>query len=377
MKSKLLLLLFCCFSVAVSAQKLLPLGDAIVAGDAAKVKQLLQTGIDPNQRQNGELPITLAIEANNKEIFDIIVSDARFKPNNVYTDINYGAGFSVQCRYTPLCNAVLSQNPYFVEKLLNKGASADHIITSSEVSSDNTIKNPDYSILILSLTFPYSEDSYKIVDMIEKKCVRFNVQFKTNDQNDPTSKSHFLKVALMSSMSEKYNPIIQRHLSRGYNMSYLEKPSKASLDLLRKTAGQKQVDFANRYMFTNYLDYAIVANNPGMVQWLLDKGVRHYRSDDKGAMLLHKTNNLEIIKLLVKKGVDINAQLPGSKFNIFMMRYKDMKSKDFEQLLKMGADLNQKDAMGKTVFDYLQTGLFMPRDMKKNIKLMKKHAGIK
>ncbi len=95
------------------------------------------------------------------------------------------------------------------------------------------------------------------------------------------------------------------------------------------------------------------------VQAYLASGGDIEARDDRGRTLLAvslRANKIEVAKLLVEKGADVNAtNLNGT--TIFMYAKTPLMGTGgfhtLEWLLKIGARINSKDKFGKTVLDYV------------------------
>lgn len=96
---------------------------------------------------------------------------------------------------------------------------------------------------------------------------------------------------------------------------------------------------------------AVDKNNTAIAEYLIDHGARVNYPEDMGPLQIapYISNNIEMVKLLIAKGADINAGIVGTALHrAIWMENKDI----FELLIQHGANVNVKDKWGYTPLSY-------------------------
>lgn len=350
------------------------LGKAILANDVAKVEQLLKNGANPNEKQDDDSPIGLAIRNENFEICDLIINNSKFKVNAVYTQTETGTGPLIKTTKTAISDAIKSNNAKLVKSLLEKGADVNVVVTMKEISSSTgkvLLLHPETCPLTLACSQKYTPATLEILEMVEPHFTNFKTKYKIHNQYD--HESEVISDCILSAQPEFYKSLINI-INRGYSVNYSIPLHKSTLDIAKQQKlPEASITALKNYGNTTVLDLAVMAGNKPLIEWLFDNGVKYEKAGDKGATLFTKTKDIEVIKLLVKRGIDINVLQPVSEINILQINIAQMETKDFEELLKMGADPNHKDKFGNTVQASVAKTPFLPKNVKKNIKLIDKY----
>ncbi|WP_200763379.1 ankyrin repeat domain-containing protein [Nitrosophilus alvini] len=104
------------------------------------------------------------------------------------------------------------------------------------------------------------------------------------------------------------------------------------------------------------LRYAVNRNaDIKTVEILIEAGANIYEIDEEGVGILDdsiKKGRLDIVKLLVQKGIDPNTTKRKSGFTPLMAAVSYGCEDIVEYLLEYGVDKNIKDSFNKTAFDY-------------------------
>ncbi|WP_264704369.1 ankyrin repeat domain-containing protein [Wolbachia endosymbiont (group B) of Apotomis betuletana] len=100
------------------------------------------------------------------------------------------------------------------------------------------------------------------------------------------------------------------------------------------------------------LHYAVDAKT---VRLLVEKGVNVNATDIGGYTALHLAvteKRLEIVRELIKSGADVNAEEYGSKCTPLHLACMVGKVEIVEELVEAGAEIEQADKFGMTAMDY-------------------------
>lgn len=345
------------------------LGKAIYLQDVAKVKALIDSGIDPNQSQNGDAPIGIAIRRNNMEIFKMIVNHPKFEVNKRYEERQLGDALHIFSK-SAIADAVNVANLEMVQTLLDKGADVDAVIRHTTVSSGQTFKEAETSVFLNTLLNTWSKDNNKIAELVEAKVKKPKMKLNTNNEFEGSVD----QIALcIKGAYPEYESVLISFIKRNFDVNFTIPVTDQSIKVLQSQGLTQQIDFLKKYGSRRLLDMAVESNRLKLSQWLIDNGAKIDKWGDKGGYLWNYASSIEMIKLLVKNGIDINTCSPGSNFNILQLNIKRLEPKDFEELIKMGADVHHKDAMGKSVRDHVPSAPLLPKNIKKNIKILEKY----
>ncbi len=366
--------------ISYGQEKTSKLEQAILSRDVKLVEQLLKEGADPNEMFKYDNAISLAIDKESKEIITALVNNDKFLINKRFKKYRISGNGYILYDTTPIHDLLQSSivDPELVKLFLSKGASVDVVTHVSDVFSTQTIPNGDEHPLLAALSREYSKESYEVANLVEQNVKNLKIKLKhINFVSDelPLATIYFCA-------SPKYNPIITRFLERSVDLNIIYQIDiKAAQAMIDKSATptkltSDQIKFMKLYGGERLIDAAVTKGNKELVKWFIDKGIKVPKGDDEGAVTMSHTNDIEMIKLLLSAGAKITATMPGSKFNILQMQIKQMEPEGFEELIKLGADPNHKDAMGLSVQEHISQSPFLPKNIKKNLKILAKYQSM-
>lgn len=362
------LLLALALSFSASSQTLV---QAFNNNNYDEFKKLLNSGTDLYQLYNGESVVGCVIRRDDPEIIDYVVNHPKFKVDKMYPTKHCGAGGCTFILQTAIYTAINNYNYDLVKTLLSKGPNVDYKVIVYAIEDGVRVDMQDRYLLADAFSIAPDDTSLEIARQIAERVKIFNLVINTHDNEKNTIP---LIAFLIQAIEDRaaYNPIFtDLFLRSGVDINYVI-PFNPNLDAYMKKIGlnQKQINYTKSYGFFRLVDEAVKCNNLELVQWFLDRGAKLEKTGDKCASVLYIAPSIAMVKLLVENGVDINTTLPESKFNILQRWIKEADPKDFEELLKMGANPNHKDAMGLSVQEHVMQGGFVPKNVKKNLKLL-------
>jgi hypothetical protein len=157
-----------------------------------------------------------------------------------------------------------------------------------------------------------------------------------NDGGGSNSKTLFNE--LFPSLKTRINDILQRALKEGYSLFVLI-ILKQELDI-------------DRSLFVNFFYTALVAGDSGTIKALSRMS---YSRDVRILYATVKGGHVEIAKLLLEKGADVNARNCSDRTALYVVAERghvDMA----KLLLEKGADPNARDCFGRTALQAAATG---------------------
>ncbi|WP_425384079.1 ankyrin repeat domain-containing protein [Wolbachia endosymbiont (group B) of Eupithecia inturbata] len=118
------------------------------------------------------------------------------------------------------------------------------------------------------------------------------------------------------------------------------------------------------------LHYAVDAKT---VKLLVEKGVNVNAADVKGYTALHLAvteKRLEIVRELIKSGADVNAEEYGNKCIPLHLACMVGEKEIVEELVKAGGEIEQEDEFGMTAMDYAKNSKEIAEVLKKETEKM-------
>ena len=120
------------------------------------------------------------------------------------------------------------------------------------------------------------------------------------------------------------------------------------------------------------LHYAVDAKT---VRLLVEKGVDVNAADVGGHTALHLAvteKRLETMRELIKSGANVNAEEYGNKCTPLHLACMVGKKEIVEELVKAGADIEQEDKFGMTAMDYAKNSKDVTEVLKKEVDRIEK-----
>lgn len=260
-----------------------PLMGAIKNESPDIVKFLLLKGADVNQRSEAKTPLSIAASVGNKEILELLISKG--------ADLNAIVYYGDNAYYTPLDRACNGGHFEIVKLLFSKGA---QIYTkSSKETLNHAIRFKHDEIADFLITNVYdieNEKSELLVDASVNGClktaltlikcgadVNYKISFDTRLFRGLVNR-HI--TALLKALENRHKEIAELLISLGANVNDMNRD------------GNTPLFYATG---TDFLDIA---------KMLIDKGA------DINASIINeaiKNHNLELIRILIERGADINS----------------------------------------------------------------------
>lgn len=120
------------------------------------------------------------------------------------------------------------------------------------------------------------------------------------------------------------------------------------------------------------LHYAVDAKT---VRLLVEKGVNVNAADARGYTALHLAvteKRLETVRELIKSGANVNAEEYGNKCTPLHLACMAGKVEIVEELVKAGGEIEQADKFGMTAMDYAKNSKEVTEVLKKEIDRIEK-----
>ncbi|MFT4314690.1 MAG: ankyrin repeat domain-containing protein [Wolbachia pipientis] len=120
------------------------------------------------------------------------------------------------------------------------------------------------------------------------------------------------------------------------------------------------------------LHYAVDAKT---VKLLVEKGVNVNAADVKGYTALHLAvmeKRLEIVRELIKSGANVNAEEYGNKCTPLHLACMLGEKEIVEELVEAGAEIEQADTFGMTAMDYAKNSKEVTEVLKKEMDRIEK-----
>jgi len=293
--------------------------EAVAAGDGSKTKELLQSGMDVNQVDDGgKSPLYLAA---NPKVAGLL--------------LDHGANIDMkdQIDQTPLYLAVAEEKNDLVEFLLSRKANPN-IATAGDMYSPLHLAACKGNLDLIEILIRYNANLYAVDDAEDfplhsalrcehSEAAKFLFQSMTREH------PFFFGTPLLEALQWHHHEVVPCLLSHGAD-----------------------VNAADNRQWTPFL-VAVAGGHKQMALFLLGKGARsdslHY--DWTALHLASHHGHLDLVKVLIDRGADVNAN-PGPRSGTPLHRAAVRNWVDvIKLLLEHGADPQIKDNEGKTPMD--------------------------
>ncbi len=290
------------------------------------VKLLLNAGAKPNISWNQRMPLSLAIAQNNEEVFDLLLKHGA-KP-----DMKNNGGI------TPLMSSVAMGRTKFTIRLLSIKQNIDTLDKQGQSILHYAAKSDDTHLVKLviaknpSINIQDKKGQTPLHHSVNKKSftsTRLLLTLKPNLEIKNKAGETVLALAISDSRKAKLIPLLIKH---GANVNQVK--SIYIADLLKDKWSN---NIAVAKLVLHKLSNVTILN-------------RERNSLVTLASLRKSNEAVELLKILVKKGADINYK-PSGKYNIgFRFTSKEKITLPFVQfLVKHGLDLKSKGDRGQSL----------------------------
>jgi len=308
----------------------------ILEDDFDKIKETIKKTENYKElNYNKKLLVSAIQNSSNKDLIQFFIDN---EENLNYENIS---------GKTPLFEALNKHNYYIADKILEKGADI------------NYVNSKNYNVLLYLKNSDDKPFNSQLIDYLVKKKVDINWKnWKGKTFIDCLIEDGNLKmIELFLNNIIFKNDLIISFILYGKNKFQI---SNDALNSIIKTENEKIL------INLNTIDTIIKENNIEMLNLILK--YKFFTSDDEllvsALQSSCKLKNIDILKILIEKGVNVNCKekdtliTPLINLTIFekKLNIKNMNERVyemFELLINAGADVNAKDAQGKTVLMHI------------------------
>lgn len=361
------------------------LGAAINTKNNEEVKLFLESGVSPNEKQEGITPLAVAIQANNVEAVMMILNHEDFGDINEYYTVSLGGSVAHTQSCTAIVDAIELGNPEIIKAVLDKGAVVDYVYETIAHGDTVTMDSQSTPLLTAMATFgsyDFSKQQSDTVFDIQEQYVQIQrIADKTQNVNrilvrhempdvgpgnipydvdynyisSPQSLfmilNQYSKYEIGNPNNDLINEIFFSLIDRGVNLSYNYPTVSEDLINTMKSVG---VDAASIQAVQDSRDYTYaynswILNNAPLLEYVLNHGGSVSVKDDGGVHFLTQIHDADTLQVMLDRGLDINAPT----YNGYRLIYNAVGcGTDFlEAVLQNGADPNL-ESNGLTAIDF-------------------------
>ena len=389
-------------------------GIAILEGDVSKLSSLLNTGVSPHKKQGSGISLLgIAIQTGNAKIVKMILEHPKFSNiNERFTVVTSVAPVYISMQSSAIVEAIKTGNPEMIAMIMDENPSVEEVYEEHVLVEGRKEIDMIYTPLILAMNELNSYDgrakkttkNYKLADYAEQvqriadATKNVNLVIPENQNaSGPGNKPYANKlpnVAQLKSLlmyitpsvdakrglNTYSNKVVMSIIDRGANVNYsytvdftaynkaVAKQYGAMLDpqVAKQLAAINKTTIAKQTIYASHIQ-----KNAELLEYALEHGATVAHNGDKSATFFCSLTDLATIKMLVKRGMDINTLNPLNGFPLLFTIIGIPDTEMLEGVLRMGADMELLNKNGCSVEKCLQG--MRPRDRKKQRKVIEKY----
>lgn len=292
------------------------MGQLIYEKKAKELQAMLDAGANPNQLQGMITPLGIAVEWGRTECIEILLAHPKIEINTIYTVVVRG-GSGVMTTRNALLSAINEGNFTLANKLIDMGIECD--ILSKATSLDGSFK--EYHTPLTAIY--YWDKKKEVVELAQR------IADKTKNIDRVFSYSQYKKemnalpdISLVQRLIGDddddrtiFNPVTISFMERGADFKRYFEISKTGEELVAQYMTKEE--YAAYKALQKYITYnscplaAALRGNAEVLKYMIDNGAPISRYDDGGAVLFSTCTNIDCVKVLLDRGVDINTCHPS------------------------------------------------------------------
>lgn len=358
-----------------------PIIQAVNAHDLAKVKELIAKGEDINaENEWRRSALDVAIETNQLEITKVLVENGATGWKNLQTaaennnldmvryliskNFEFGYAMVYACEHNNLEMVrvlVDAGSPVSMSQKRKSGLFSKYYVSPIEFAVENN--NKEIVFLLLDKGVTQKEAVSEAFESGHDNLIR---QLAERDKNY----DQYLALAFEKSM----RPLAEYFVSKGAETRQINDEGNTLVHLAAKNGSEEMLRycleqlgldlFAENYKKETALMLAVASNNTNLVNYMLGKGAHanSFNASGENALFYIRENNLEMFEVLVNNGADLSHATQNNS----TLLINAARSENYDivrYLLNNGAEVNAKDDLGHTAFQYIISPYDRNRDL--------------
>lgn len=351
------------------------MGLAIYQKRAKDLQAMLDAGADPNEMQALITPLGIAIEWGRDDCIDILLAHPDIDVHKMYTVIVRG-GSGMMTNKNALLSAIGNENFEVAHKLLDMGINCDFV--TKDCRLDGSFIS-DATPLIATYYCNKTKDAVALAQRIADNTKEIDRVFSYAEYEAEMIGLPDISLVQRLIGDDDYdrtifNEVTISLIDRGADVKRFFEISQRGSDILAQYMTAEE--YAAYTALQKYVSYsscplaAALRGNNEVLEYLLDKGAPMVRHDDGGAVLFCTCINIECLKVLLDRGVDINTCHPSGMPLLFLAITAENYDL-IDGMLEMGAD-PFIESKGITVNDMMRS---YPSSRKKKVQKIYKNHG--